>query len=110
VREGVARHYSERVGLPIAANEVIMTPGSKNILMFAIFATVEPGDEVIIPDPGYPIYQSLVSFVGATPVSLPLREASGFRFDPEELRSLITPRTRMLILNTPQNPTGGILT
>ncbi|HEV3231939.1 MAG TPA: pyridoxal phosphate-dependent aminotransferase [Candidatus Dormibacteraeota bacterium] len=110
VREGVARHYTERVGLEIEPGEVILTPGSKNVLMFAIFATIEPGDEVIVPDPGYPIYHSLVSFVGATPVSLPLREESGFRFDPEELRALITPRTRMLILNTPQNPTGGILT
>ncbi|MHB8507591.1 MAG: pyridoxal phosphate-dependent aminotransferase [Candidatus Dormibacteria bacterium] len=110
VRAGVAAHYSRRIGMEVAANEVILTPGSKNILMFAIFSLVEEGDEVIIPDPGYPIYQSLTTFVGARPVSIPLREENDFRFDVAELRSLVTPRTRMIILNTPQNPTGGILT
>jgi aspartate/methionine/tyrosine aminotransferase len=74
-----------------------------------MLALIEAGDEVIVPDPGYPIYHSLAAFMGARPVPLPLREASGFRFDPQELASLVTDRTRMIILNSPQNPTGGIL-
>jgi aspartate/methionine/tyrosine aminotransferase len=110
VREGVAAHYSRRTGTPVEPGEVIMTPGSKNILLFALLALVEEGEEVILPDPGYPIYDSLVSFIGARPVHLPLSEATGFRFDPEVLRSLVTEKTRMIILNSPQNPTGGILT
>jgi aspartate/methionine/tyrosine aminotransferase len=109
VREAVAAHYAARIGNNVAAGEVILTPGSKNILLFAMLALVEAGDDVIIPDPGYPIYQSLVAFMGAKPVSLPLREASGFRFDGDELASLVTDKTRMIILNSPQNPTGGIL-
>ena len=109
VRATVAQHYSRRLGIECTAPEVILTPGSKNILMFALLALIEPGDEVILPDPGYPIYASLVSFMGAKPVGLPLREERGFRFDVEEFQSLVTDRTRMVILNSPQNPTGGIL-
>jgi aspartate/methionine/tyrosine aminotransferase len=110
VREGVAAHYGRRYGSEVSGGEVILTPGSKNVLLFAILALIEEGDEVILPDPGYPIYSSLVTFVGARPVSLPLRESSDFRFDPDELRGLVTPRTRLIILNSPQNPTGGVLT
>ncbi|MHB8508569.1 MAG: pyridoxal phosphate-dependent aminotransferase [Candidatus Dormibacteria bacterium] len=110
VREAVAAHYSRRLGQEISASEVILTPGSKNILMFTAMATVEDGDEVIVPDPGYPIYESVVRFIGGVPVPLPLREENDFRFSVAELRSLITPRTRMIVLNSPQNPTGGILT
>lgn len=109
VREAVAAHYARRLGLECRADEVILTPGSKNILMFAIMALIEPGDEVILPDPGYPIYASLVSFMGATPIGLPLREERGFRFDVEEFKALVTDRTRMVVLNSPGNPTGGIL-
>jgi len=109
VRATVAEHYSRRLGHECQANEVILTPGSKNILMFAMLALIEPGDEVILPDPGYPIYASLVSFMGGKPVGVPLREERGFRFDVEEFKSLVTDRTRMVILNSPQNPTGGIL-
>jgi aspartate aminotransferase len=109
VREAVAAHYATRIGNDVQGGEVILTPGSKNILLFAMLALVEAGDEVIVPDPGYPIYASLVSFMGAKPVSLRLREESGFRFDAGELGSLVTDRTRMIILNSPQNPTGGIL-
>jgi aspartate aminotransferase len=90
--------------------QVVMVPGSKNVLHFALLSLVEPGDEVIYPDPGYPIYSSLSAFVGATPVPLPMREQNQFRLDVEELRSLVTDRTRLLIVNTPQNPTGGALT
>jgi aspartate aminotransferase len=85
-------------------------PGSKNVLHFVLLACVEPGEEVIYPDPGYPIYHSLVNFVGAVPVPVRLREERGFRMDLDELSTLVTPRTRLLILNSPQNPTGGVLT
>jgi aspartate/methionine/tyrosine aminotransferase len=109
VRAVVAEHYARRLGQEVTGAEVILTPGSKNILMFAVMALIDEGDEVILPDPGYPIYASLVSFFGGKPVSLPLREESGFRFDADELAALVTDRTRMVILNSPQNPTGGIL-
>src|SRR6202011_401447 len=107
VREAVAAHYAARIGMDVSGGEVILTPGSKNILLFAMLALIEPGDEVIVPDPGYPIYASLVSFMGARPVSLRLSEERGFRFDATELASLVTERTRMVILNSPQNPTGA---
>ena len=110
VREAAARYVAARTGVATTAANVVLTPGSKNILAFLLLAVVEPGDEVIVPDPGYPIYRSLVSFIGATPVSIPLRQENDFRLDVEELRSLVSPRTRLLIVNTPANPTGGILT
>src|SRR5439155_2914247 len=84
--------------------------GSKNILLFTLLACIEPGDEVIYPDPGYPVYASLVNFVGAVGVPIRLREDRDFRMDLQELASLVTDRTRLLIVNTPQNPTGGVLT
>jgi aspartate/methionine/tyrosine aminotransferase len=91
-------------------NDVVLVPGSKNVLLFTLLACVEPGDEVILPDPGYPAYASQVNFIGAVPKTVTLREESGFRMDLDELASLVTARTRMLIINTPQNPTGGVLT
>src|SRR5215467_5911771 len=109
-REAVARFVSRRLGVDAEPTEVVLTPGSKNVLLFVLLACVEPGDEVIYPDPGYPIYSSLVNFIGATPVPVRLREERGFRMDLDELASLVTPRTRLLILNSPQNPTGGVLT
>jgi aspartate/methionine/tyrosine aminotransferase len=90
--------------------EVVVTPGAKPILYFAITALIGPGDEVIYPNPGFPIYESVINFVGGTAVPLPLLEEKDFRFDPDEFRSLVTDRTKLIILNTPQNPTGGILT
>ena len=110
VREVVARFVSRRLGVEVEPAEVVLVPGSKNVLLFVLLACVEPGDEVIYPDPGYPIYHSLANFVGAAPVSVRLREERGFRMDLEELAALVTPRTRLLILNSPQNPTGGVLT
>lgn len=110
VRETVAGFVSRRLRTPVDPTEVVLVPGSKNILHFLLLACVEPGDEVILPDPGYPVYASLVNFLDAVPVSIPLREERDFRLDVEELASLVTPRTRLLIVNTPQNPTGGILT
>src|SRR5215831_9028596 len=109
-REAVARFVSARLGIEAEPTEVVLTPGSKNVLLFVLLACVEAGDEVIYPDPGYPIYSSLVNFIGAVPVPVRLREDRDFRMDLDELAALVTPRTRLLILNSPQNPTGGVLT
>jgi aspartate/methionine/tyrosine aminotransferase len=110
VREATARYVTRQTGAETRAEQIVLVPGSKNILYFALLSLVEPGDEVLIPDPGYPIYSSLVNFVGATPVSVPIREQNDFRLDVEELRRLVTDRTRGLIVNSPANPTGGVLT
>ena len=110
VREAAARYITRRTGVPTSMANVVIVPGSKNLLAFLLLSVVEPGDEVIVPDPGYPIYRSLVSFIGATPVASPLRQENQFRLDIDELRSLVTPRTRVMIVNSPANPTGGVLT
>ena len=110
VREAVAAFVSRMLKCEVDGSEVVLVPGSKNVLLFTLLATVEPGDEVIMPDPGYPAYHSQVNFIGAVPRLVTLREETGFRMDLDELRSLISPKTRMIILNTPQNPTGGVLT
>jgi aspartate/methionine/tyrosine aminotransferase len=109
-REAVAGFVSRTLKTQVDPGEVVLVPGSKNVLLFTLLACVEPGDEVILPDPGYPAYESQVSFIGAVPRMVTLREESGFRMDLDELASLVTPKTRMLIINTPQNPTGGVLT
>jgi aspartate/methionine/tyrosine aminotransferase len=109
-RGAVAGFVSRRLGIEVEPREVVLVPGSKNVLHFMLLACVEPGDEVILPDPGYPIYASLVDFIGAVPVRVTLREDRGFRMDLDELASLVSPRTRLLIVNSPQNPTGGVLT
>jgi aspartate aminotransferase len=87
----------------------VVTPGGKPVLTFAVLACVNPGDEVIVPNPGFPIYESAVRFAGGTPVSLALREERGFRFGAADVEALLTPRTKMLILNSPHNPTGSVL-
>ncbi|KAA0211420.1 MAG: pyridoxal phosphate-dependent aminotransferase [Ignavibacteriaceae bacterium] len=110
LRESIAKYMSKTRGVDFSADEVVVTPGAKPIMFFAIMALVNPGDEVIYPNPGFPIYESMINFVGGKPVPVALKEERGFAFDPEELRSLISPKTKMLIINTPQNPTGGILT
>jgi len=110
VREAVAGFVSRMLKCEVDAAEVVLVPGSKNVLLFTLLATIEPGDEVIMPDPGYPAYHSQVNFIGAVPRMVTLREETGFRMDLDELRSLVSPKTRMIILNTPQNPTGGVLT
>jgi aspartate aminotransferase len=110
VREAVG-HYFERTGRPsYPADRVVVTPGAKPIMFFAIMALCEEGDEVLYPDPGFPMYESLTSFAGARPVPVPLREENQFRTDPEEVAGLITDRTRLMILNTPHNPCGSALT
>ncbi|TMD79329.1 MAG: pyridoxal phosphate-dependent aminotransferase [Chloroflexi bacterium] len=110
VREAVAAFVSRMLKCEVDGSDVVLVPGSKNVLLFTLLATVEPGDEVIMPDPGYPAYHSQVNFIGAVPRLVTLREETGFRMDLDELRSLISPKTRMIIINTPHNPTGGVLT
>jgi aspartate aminotransferase len=109
-REAVAGFVSRTLKTEVDPTEVVLVPGSKNVLLFTLLACIEPGDEVILPDPGYPAYESQVNFIGGVPKPVKLREESGFRMDLDQLASLVTPKTRMLIINTPQNPTGGILT
>jgi len=109
-RKAVADFVSRMLRCEVDASEVVLVPGSKNVLLFTLLACIEPGDEVILPDPGYPAYASQASFIGAVPKVVTLREESGFRMDLDELESLVTPKTRLLIINTPQNPTGGVLT
>lgn len=108
-RESVARHVSRTRGIEVDPEEVVCTPGVKPILFYAIMTCVEAGDEVILPSPGFPAYESLVAYAGGTVVRLPLREELDFAFDPLELERLVTPRTKMIIINSPQNPTGGVL-
>ena len=108
-REAIARYVGRTRGLAVSPEQVVITPGAKPILFFSILAVVDEGDEVLVPDPGFPIYDSVVRYVGATPVSVPLLEARAFRFDPDELRRRVSPRTRLIILNSPHNPTGGVL-
>jgi len=110
LREVIAGYMSQKLGMRFTRDQVMVTPGGKPIMFFSILASVEPGDEVIYPNPGFPIYESVIRFVGAKPVPLSLREERDFRFDVAELRKLITKKSRMIILNSPQNPTGGILT
>jgi len=109
-RQAVAGFVHRRLGVEVDPAEVVLVPGSKNVLLFTLLACVEPGDEVIYPDPGYPVYASLINFIRATPVPIRLREERQFRMDLDELAALVTRRTRLLIVNTPQNPTGGVLT
>jgi aspartate/methionine/tyrosine aminotransferase len=108
-RAAVAEYVSRTRGLPVTPEQAILVPGSKNILLFAALSLVNPGDEVIYPDPGYPIYESVAAFVGARPRPIRLREENDFRFDLDEFRALLNPRTRLIILNSPHNPCGSIL-
>ena len=110
LREVIADYIRRTRGISVGPEHVVVVPGGKPIMFFAILALVEEGDEVIYPNPGFPIYESMIRFVGARPVPLRLRMENEFRVDVEELARLITPRTRMLILNSPANPTGGVLT
>ena len=109
LREAIAQDVARQRGTTIQASQVVVTPGGKPIMFFVIMALAQPGDEVIYPNPGFPIYESVIRFVGATPVPIPLREEKQFSLDVDELRGLVTDRTRLIILNSPQNPTGGIL-
>jgi len=111
LREAIAREVNRMRGLDVAADDVVVGSGAKPFIAYAILSTTDfgAGDEVIYPNPGFPIYESQIVANGAVPVPLGLKEARKFAFDPNELEAAITPRTRMLILNTPHNPTGGSL-
>ena len=108
-RFAVADYVSRTRRIRVTPEEAILVPGSKNILLFAALALANPGDEIIYPDPGYPIYESVARFIGATPRPIRLREENDFRIDLDEFRALLSPRTRMVILNSPHNPCGSIL-
>ena len=108
-REAIARHQTLRQGYEVAPSSVIVTPGGKPVMFFTILALAEPGDEVIYPNPGFPIYESMIRFAGATPVAWPLREENDFAADVDELRSLVSPRTKLIIVNSPNNPCGSVI-
>ena len=109
LREAIAQHVSETRGIPADLAEVVITPGAKPVMFFVILAVVEPGSEVLIPDPGFPIYASMVRFVGATPISIPHREELDFGFDIDEVKKRIGKKTSLVILNSPHNPTGAVI-
>ncbi len=109
-REVVAQHITDTRGVEIHPDEVTVTPGAKPIIFFTILALVDDGDEVIYPEPGFPVYESVIDFIGGKAVPLPLLEEVDFRFRIDDLMASITDRTKLLILNSPQNPTGGTLT
>ncbi|GJD47889.1 Aspartate/prephenate aminotransferase [Methylobacterium crusticola] len=108
LREAVARDLDRRLGVAVPPDQVLIVPGGKVTMFVAILMFGEPGAEILYPDPGFPIYRSMIEFTGATPVPVPIREENGFAFSAEETLALITPRTRLLILNSPANPTGGV--
>ena len=109
LREAAAASLASSRRIAVEPARVLVANGAKPFLFFTVLATCGPGDEVVYPDPGFPIYESAVRFAGATPVPLPLREERGFSFDPLELESLLSDRTRLVILNAPHNPTGGVI-
>ena len=110
LRETIARHVSETRRVNVTPDEVVVVPGGKPIIFFSILALAEDGDEIIYPNPGFPIYESMINYVGAKAEPIRLREELEFRLDVDELAGLINDRTKLLILNSPQNPTGGVLT
>ena len=109
LREAIAEYLSKSRRISVDPEEVVVTPGAKPIIFFSILACVEPGDEVLYPNPGFPIYESMINFVGAKPVPMPLKEENDFRIDNDEVLSKINKKTKMIILNSPENPTGGVL-
>ncbi len=108
-REAVCEHFAQDRGIQYTPDEIVLTPGGKPIIFFPILALVDHGDEAIYPNPGYPIYESAINFAGGKAVPLKLSEERDFRFDIAELEEKINPKTKLLILNSPQNPTGGVL-
>jgi aspartate/methionine/tyrosine aminotransferase len=109
LREAIAAHISRTRGISVGPQRVSVVPGGKPIIFFPMLALLDSGDEVIYPNPGFPIYESMIRFTGATPVPLPLEESRGFSFDLNRLAHLLTDRTKMVVLNSPQNPTGGVI-
>ncbi len=109
LREAIAKDVGATRNIPVAPEEIVVTPGAKPIMYFVITALVNPGDEVIYPNPGFPIYESVINFVGGVGVPIPLREESGFGFDLDLLERKASKKTRLIVINSPQNPTGGVL-
>ena len=109
LREAIATHVSRTRGIQVGAQRVSVVPGGKPMIFFPLLALVEAGDEVIYPDPGFPIYESMINFLDATPVPIPLVEDRGFSFDLNLLRDKLSDKTKLLILNSPHNPTGGVI-
>ena len=109
LREAIVKEMARSRGLSTSIENIVVTPGGKPIMFFVLLALAQKGDEVIYPNPGFPIYESVIKFVGATPIPIPLREDLDFRLDVSELKDLVTDRTKLIIMNSPQNPTGGIL-
>lgn len=109
LRETLAAQISSSRGITVSPEQIVVTPGAKPPICYSLMTYVNPGDEVIYPSPGYPIYESMVTFVGATPVPLHLEEEKGFAFTADDLAELITPRTKLIVINSPSNPTGGVL-
>ena len=110
LRQAAAEYIASTRGIPCSPEEVVIVPGAKPVIFFTFMALVEEGDEVIYPNPGFPIYESMINFLGARAVPIGLHEEKDFRLDPNELADLITNRTRLIVLNSPHNPTGGVLT
>ncbi|MCG2678208.1 pyridoxal phosphate-dependent aminotransferase [bacterium] len=108
-RECFAKYISQTRNIPVDPGEVVVTPGGKPILFFSILACIDEGDEVLCPNPAYPIYESMINFVGATAVPIPIKEEKGFIFDIKDFEKRITPMTKMIVLNSPANPTGGVI-
>ena len=108
LREAIAADLHRRLNVDVSPDLVMVTPGGKVAMHMAILMFGEPGAEIMYPDPGFPIYRSMIEYTGATPVPIPIREANGFAFSAQETLSLITPKTRLIIVNSPANPTGGV--
>lgn len=109
LREAIARHHSEVQGYDISPNRVIVTPGGKPVMFFTMMALIEEGDEAIYPNPGFPIYESMIRYMGGKAVPVPLKEEFDFSLDVEQLRKLVTDRTKLIIVNTPNNPCGSVI-
>src|SRR5271157_3296043 len=110
LRQAIAEYVSRTRGVPVTSDQVVVVPGGKPIIFFTILSLIDEGDEVIYPNPGFPIYESMIHYVGGRAVPIQLREERDFRLDVNELAGLINDRTKLIILNSPQNPTGGVLT
>jgi aspartate/methionine/tyrosine aminotransferase len=110
LRAAIAADIAQSRGVGVRPEQVVVTPGGKPIMFFAILALVEEGDEVLLPNPAFPIYESMVDFAGGRPVFVPLRQENEFRFDLDEFRAGLSEKTKLVILNSPANPTGGVLT
>jgi aspartate/methionine/tyrosine aminotransferase len=109
VREAIANHQTERQGYEISSDRIIVTPGGKPVMFFSILALVEEGDEVIYPNPGFPIYESMINYSGATAVPIPLEESFDFSLDVDRLETLVTDQTKLIIVNSPNNPCGSVI-